>query len=123
VARLRGREVAGIGSLSEAGPDARPAWMTEVRVAGADAAAEAAAGAGGTVVAGPMDLSPAGRLTVIADPAGAVFCAWEARARKGAQVVNESGAWAMSALSTPDPTAPPSSTARCSAGSGSPSAR
>lgn len=102
VARMRDREVAGIGSLSQAGPDAQPAWITEVRVDSADAAAEEAAGAGGTVLAGPMDLAPAGRLTVIADPAGAVVCAWEAEARKGAQVINEPGAWAMSALSTPD---------------------
>jgi predicted enzyme related to lactoylglutathione lyase len=73
-----------------------------VRVDSADAAAEEATGAGGAVLAGPMDLSPAGRLTVMADPAGAVLCAWEAAARKGAQVVNEAGAWAMSALTTPD---------------------
>lgn len=102
VARLRGREVAGIGSLSRAGPEGRAAWITEVRVDSADAAAEEAAGAGGTVLAGPMDFAPAGRLTVIEDPSGAVVCAWEAQARKGAQLVNEPGAWAMSALSTPD---------------------
>lgn len=68
----------------------------------ADAAAEQTAQAGGNVLAGPLDLAPAGRLTVIVDPSGAVVCAWEAQARKGAQIVNEPGAWAMSALSTPD---------------------
>jgi predicted enzyme related to lactoylglutathione lyase len=102
VGRLRGRDVAGIGALSEAGPDARAAWITEVRVDSAQAAAEDAARAGGNVLAGPMELAPAGRLTVIADPFGAVICAWEAGARKGAQVVNEPGAWSMSALTTPD---------------------
>lgn len=106
VASLRGREVAGIGSLSEAGPDAgSPAWITQVRVDSAAAAAECAPTAGGTVLAGPMELPPAGRLTVLADPAGAVIGAWEPSARQGAQLVNEPGAWAMSALTTSDPEA------------------
>lgn len=102
IARLRGREVAGIGSLSAAGPDVQAAWITEVRVDSADAAAEQAGDAGGRVLAGPMDLQPAGRLTVLADPADAVICAFEAGARKGAQVVNEPGAYAMSGLRTTD---------------------
>jgi predicted enzyme related to lactoylglutathione lyase len=32
-----------------------------------------------------------------------VFSVWEPRERRGAQVVNEPGAWAMSSLSTDDP--------------------
>lgn len=100
VARVRDRDVAGIGSLPEG---VRPAWITEVRVESAEAAARAAAAAGGTVVAEPMDLSPAGRLAVLADPAGSVVCAWEAGVREGAQVINEPGAWAMSTLHTDDP--------------------
>jgi uncharacterized protein len=40
---------------------------------------------------------------VLADPAGAVFSVWEPRERRGAQVGNEPGAWAMSSLSTDDP--------------------
>jgi len=43
-----------------------------------------------------------GRTAVIADPAGAVFTVSEPDPHRGAQVVNEPGAWAMSALSTPD---------------------
>jgi predicted enzyme related to lactoylglutathione lyase len=100
--RLHGREVAAIGSLSEAGPDVRAAWITNVCVESAAAAAAQAPEAGGTLVAGPMDMAPAGHLAVLADPAGAVICAWEAAARKGAEVVNEPGAWAMSVLQTPD---------------------
>jgi predicted enzyme related to lactoylglutathione lyase len=42
-------------------------------------------------------------MAVLADRQGAVFCVWEPRPRKGAQLVNEAGAWAMSALSTDDP--------------------
>jgi predicted enzyme related to lactoylglutathione lyase len=100
VARLGGADVAGVGAL----PDGqRPAWVTHVRVDSAGEAAERARAAGGTVIDGPIDASPAGRFTVLADPLGAVFCAWEADIREGAERINEPGAWAMSALQTPDP--------------------
>lgn len=102
VARLRGRDVAGIAPMPESVTDGA-AWMTHVAVASAADTAEAAAAAGGSVLAGPIDLQPAGRLAVIADPAGAVICAWEADARRGAQLVNEPDAWAVSALHTDDP--------------------
>jgi predicted enzyme related to lactoylglutathione lyase len=103
VARVRGRDVAGVGSA--AGPDAArtPSWSTFVRVASADETAETARRAGGVVRDGPFDVLPAGRMAVLDDPAGATFCVWEARAREGAQVVNEPRAWAMSLLHTPDP--------------------
>jgi predicted enzyme related to lactoylglutathione lyase len=55
------------------------------------------------VLDGPFDAPPAGRLAVLADPIGAVFCAWQADVREGAEVVNEPSAWAMSALQTSDP--------------------
>ena len=42
-------------------------------------------------------------LAVISDPAGAVFCAWEREGREGAELINEPGAWSMSALHTGDP--------------------
>jgi uncharacterized protein len=100
VARLRGRDAAGIGSLP-AGVEPQPAWSTYIRVASADETAAAATGAGGTVVVEPFDVPPAGRMAVLADSTGAQFCVWEPGARQGAQVVNEPGAWAMSHLTTP----------------------
>ena len=100
VARLDGADVAGIGAL----PDGvAPSWVTHVRVDSAEDAAERARAAGGAVLDGPVDASPAGRFVVLADPLGAVFCAWEAEIRAGAERINEPGAWAMSALQTPDP--------------------
>jgi len=100
VARLRGRDVAGIGTL----PDRiAAAWVTHVRVESADAAVEAARAAGGQVLDGPVDAAPAGRFAVLADPTGAVFCAWQADIREGAELINEPGAWSMSALQTTDP--------------------
>jgi uncharacterized protein len=102
VARLRGRDVAGVGS-APAGSLPAAGWNTYVYVAGADEAAQAARDAGGTVLTEPFDALPAGRLAVLADPAGAAFCVWEPGERKGAQLVNEPGAWAMSHLTSPDP--------------------
>lgn len=103
VGRMRGRDVAGVGSLAKSGSDIDPVWTTHVRVDSADDIRQVVEEAGGRVVAGPVDLSPAGRLSVIADPAGGWVCAWEAGTREGAQIINEPGAWAMSALETPDP--------------------
>ena len=97
VARVRGRDVAGIGT----GTPAAPGWTTYVAVESADAAAAAAEHAGGSVLTAPLDVAPAGRLAVLTDPAGAPFGAWEAGDRQGAQRVNEPGAWAISQLATP----------------------
>jgi uncharacterized protein len=100
VARLRGREVAGIGSLPPHG--SAPAWNTYVEVASADAAVEDVKRAGGTVLAEPFDAPPAGRIAAVADTASAAFCVWQPDARSGAQRVNEPSAWSMSALNTSD---------------------
>jgi predicted enzyme related to lactoylglutathione lyase len=101
VARLRGRDAAGIGSLPP-GVDS-PSWVTQIRTDSADDTADAARAAGGAVVIEPFDVPPVGRMAVIDDPAGARFVAWEAGGREGAEVVNENGAWSMSSLQTPDP--------------------
>ena len=103
VARLRGSDVAGIGSQPPEYAPPVPAWITHVSVDSADEAAEKTSGAGGDVVVDPFDAAPAGRLAVLSDPAGALFCAWEPQIRKGAQIINEPSAWAMSTLNTPDP--------------------
>ena len=78
------------------------AWRTTIWVESAGETAARAADAGGTVLAEPADLPGVGRTAVVADPAGAVFRVTEPGAHHGAQVVNEPGAWAMSALSSPD---------------------
>jgi hypothetical protein len=103
VARLRGHDVAGVGSEPPSPTPIAPAWNTQVSVASADETAAEAQAAGGTVLVEPFDAMPAGRLAVLADPAGAVICAWEPGQRHGAHLVNEPSAWAMSMLSTNDP--------------------
>jgi predicted enzyme related to lactoylglutathione lyase len=104
VARLRDRDVAGIGSAPSGG-NPNPGWSTYVEVASADDAARAAADSGGSVLVEPFDVPPAGRIAVLGDPGGAAICVWAPQDRGGAQLVNEPGAWSMSALSTADPAA------------------
>jgi uncharacterized protein len=104
VARVAGDDVAGIGTLPAQSPGGMPpGWNTHVAVQSADAAAARARAAGGSVLVEPFDAPPAGRMAVIADPAGGVVCLWEAGERAGAARVNEPSAWAMSLLTTPDP--------------------
>ncbi len=103
VARLRGQDVAAIGTQPAAGGTTVPAWNTYVAVASADETAAQAQALRGSVLVEPFDAPPAGRMAVINDRSGATFCVWEAGVRQGAQLVNEPSAWAMSALSTDDP--------------------
>jgi uncharacterized protein len=100
---LRGRDVAAIGSrpADETTPPV-PAWGTYVWVASADTASAQIAEAGGSVVVEPFDSLDGGRIAIVADPGGAVFGVWQPGEHKGAGVVNEPGAWAMSALNARD---------------------
>jgi predicted enzyme related to lactoylglutathione lyase len=101
--KLRGRAVAAVVSYHPA-PEPPPAqWGTYVWVQSADDAAAKVAEAGGSIVLGPFDSPAGGRMAVLSDPSGAVFCVWEPGRHKGAEIVNEPGAWAMSLLAAPDP--------------------
>jgi predicted enzyme related to lactoylglutathione lyase len=104
--RVRGRDVAAVASRPTAAPPVS-AWNTYVWVDDAAATAEQAQGAGGNVVTEPFDALDGGRIAIIADPAGAVIGIWQPGAHKGAQLVNEPGAWSMSSLNTRDPDGAP----------------
>lgn len=103
VCKLGDREVAAIVSAGPAPEPPRPAWSTHIWVQSADQTAAEAGAAGGSVIAAPWDSPAGGRMAVLADPSGAGFLIWQPGERRGAQLVNEPGAWAMSLLSTPDP--------------------
>ena len=94
----RGLDVAGAGKPAAGGV----AWTTYVWVDDAEAVAERVVEAGGELRLQPFDSLDGGRMAIAADPAGAVFGVWQLGEHRGARVVNEPGAWAMSALSTPD---------------------
>lgn len=99
-ATIDGHPVAAIGS--QADPAAPPAWNTYVAVTDADETAERIRSAGGTVIGEPMDVMKAGRLAMATDPEGAHFRVWQAGEHKGAEIVNEYGAWVFSGLFTGD---------------------
>jgi len=101
IGRIRGGDVAAIGSAQEGAPPA--AWNTYIWVASADDAAARAKNAGGAVLAEPFDVMDAGRMAVLADPEGAAFCVWQPINHKGAQVVNEHGSLNFNGLVTRDP--------------------
>jgi predicted enzyme related to lactoylglutathione lyase len=100
VARLRGRDVAAVGSQPEGMPTA---WNMYVCVESADQTAAKAKDAGGSVLMEPFDVGDSGRMAVLADPEGAAVCVWEARSFKGAQLVNEHATWNFNELNTRDP--------------------
>jgi hypothetical protein len=101
LARLRGLEVAAVSSLPESAPR-KAMWDTYVAVESADEATSKVREAGGGVVKEPFDVPGAGRMAVLTDPEGAVFCVWQARGFKGARVVNEPGSLNFNTLRTRD---------------------
>jgi predicted enzyme related to lactoylglutathione lyase len=101
LARLRGGDVAGIGSVPDGAPPIA-VWNTYVAVLSADASTRQVRDAGGAVLVEPADVLDAGRMAVVADPEGAVFCLWEAKGHFGAAVVNEHGALNFNGLVTRD---------------------
>jgi predicted enzyme related to lactoylglutathione lyase len=101
VGRLRGGDVAAVGSPPGGAPETA-AWNTYVWVQDADETAAKVRAAGGSVLMEPADMQDAGRMAVFADPAGAAFCVWQANAHRGAAVVNEPGSLNFNDLHTRD---------------------
>jgi predicted enzyme related to lactoylglutathione lyase len=101
MARIRGGDVAGVGSAPEGAPG--PAtWNTYVWVESADETASKVRDAGGAVVMEPFDIMDAGRMAMFTDPEGAMFCVWQANRHKGARIVNEHGSLNFNGLCTRD---------------------
>jgi predicted enzyme related to lactoylglutathione lyase len=101
-ARLRGGDVAAVGSLPEGAPP-MAMWNTYVWVDSADETASKVRHAGGSVVMEPFDVMSAGRMGVFADPEGAVFSVWQPNEHRGARIVNEHGSLNFNDLHTRDP--------------------
>ncbi|RCH69021.1 VOC family protein [Streptomyces sp. SDr-06] len=83
-------------------PGQPPAWTVSFLTRDTDATVAAAARAGGSLLAGPLDVFDQGRFAVLADPCGAVFSLWQARAFGGARLLNEPGALGWVELTTRD---------------------
>jgi uncharacterized protein len=102
IARIRGGEVAAVGSIPEDMPQAAM-WNTYIWVESADDTAAKVRDAGGSVVMDPFDLMDSGRMAVFTDPEGAAFCVWQAKEHRGARIVNEHGTLNFNDLNTRNP--------------------
>src|SRR5205814_5268904 len=101
MARIRGGDVAAIGSIPDGAPPAAM-WNTYIWVDSADETAAKARAAGGGVLSEPFDVPGAGRMAVLADPEGAALCVWQPNEHRGAKVVNEHGSLNFNTLFTRD---------------------
>jgi hypothetical protein len=100
-----GKTVAGLRFLS---PEMRmggmpTVWSTYVTVESIDDSVKKAMNLDGALLAPAMEVMDAGRMGVISDPLGAVFCIWEPRNSIGAELVNEPVSMTWNELITPDP--------------------
>jgi predicted enzyme related to lactoylglutathione lyase len=98
---LRGGDVAAVRSIPEAAPPTAM-WNTYFWVDSADEAASKVRDAGGGVVREPFDFMDACRMGIFTDREGAAFGVWEAKAHKGARLVNDPGALVFNGLNTRD---------------------
>jgi predicted enzyme related to lactoylglutathione lyase len=84
---------------------APPHWKLYIAVENADTAATRAAELGGKVLVAPFDVMDAGRMAIIQDPGGAIFCVWQANQHQGLEITGVDGALCWADLNVPEPTA------------------
>jgi predicted enzyme related to lactoylglutathione lyase len=82
--------------------DQPTAWTVSFGVLDADVTAAKAVAAGGKLLTPPAEVFDLGRFAVVADPSGAVFSLWQARAFPGAAVLNRPGSLGWVELATRD---------------------
>jgi predicted enzyme related to lactoylglutathione lyase len=98
--RLDGLTVAGAGPKT--GGDMPDAWSVFVATDDVARSLEVAAGVGGEVVAGPIEIPTRGTFGLVADPNGAFVGLWAASGHIGAQIVNDPNTFVWNELATPD---------------------
>jgi len=79
-----------------------PNWGQYVTVNDADDTTAKVAELGGKVVMGPMDVMDYGRMSVLADPTGAVFCIWQPKDNIGIELRDDPGTMCWNELMTTD---------------------
>jgi predicted enzyme related to lactoylglutathione lyase len=97
---LRGKQVAGVGPLMD--PNQPSVWSTYISTDDADAAVARARDAGGQAIVEPMDVTDAGRMALVAHPAGGYVGLWQPGRHTGAELVNEPGSLTWNQLHTRD---------------------
>jgi predicted enzyme related to lactoylglutathione lyase len=94
-----GKTVAALGPAQQHQPTA---WTAYVSVEDADKTAEVVQSAGGTIVLPPFDVMDAGRMAIIADPAGGVIALWQPNLMIGASVIDEPNSFGWVELNSRD---------------------
>jgi predicted enzyme related to lactoylglutathione lyase len=98
--KYRGKRVAGLEGVLTG---QAPAWLGYVRVDDLEELAAKVKDAGGAVLEGPLSVpGGAGDLAICKDTEGAVFALWRPGDSKGAELVNEAGAWTWNNLMSRD---------------------
>jgi len=103
--RLQGRDAAAGCTLR---PDERakgipPHWLIYITVDSVDAAVAKAQQLGGKILAPAFDVMDAGRMAVVQDPTGAIFCPWQPIKSNGIGIAEVNGTLCWADLSTDDP--------------------
>ena len=103
--KLGDDNIAGISTQQpdETAQSVPPHWNTYLAVDDVDATTAAVKDAGGAVIAEPMDVMDAGRMSVVQDPTGAMVSFWQAGQNPGSTRVGEPGTIGWQELITTDP--------------------
>jgi predicted enzyme related to lactoylglutathione lyase len=80
-----------------------PHWNLYISVASADDMTKKAESLGAKIIMAPFDVMDFGRMSVIQDPTGGMFCTWEAKKHTGAGLYGEIGTFCWTELYTNDP--------------------
>lgn len=101
---LEGQDVAAMyqRSLEQLAHPNAAAWLPYVAVKSADNTAKRVSERGALVLQAPFDVLESGRMALCADPEGARFALWEARAHQGAGIIREIGTVAWTELTARD---------------------
>jgi predicted enzyme related to lactoylglutathione lyase len=84
-------------------PGAPAHWASYISVESVDATATKAQDAGGSLIKEPFDVPGEGRMAVLKDPTGAMFCLWQSNTNPGVEIYRELGALCWNELFTTDP--------------------
>jgi len=102
--QLEGRDAAAACTLrpDELQRGVPPHWNLYIAVESADVTAARAADLGGTVLAPAFDVGDAGRMAILQDPTGAIFCVWQPNRNPGTGITGSHGTLCWADLSTSD---------------------
>lgn len=102
--QVKGKDIGGLYGLmpEQKAGGVPPHWLPYVNVANVDGSTDKAQSLGGKLVFGPMDVMDHGRMSVLADPAGAAFAVWQAKSHIGTVVIGEHGTPCWAELATND---------------------